>query len=45
MVVGMGEIKAEDGKNYKPYENTNIQEGDRIIKIDNEEVSNYKKSY
>lgn len=40
MVVGMGEIKAEDGKSYKPYENTNIQEGDRIIKIDNEEVSN-----
>ena len=40
MVVGMGEIKAEDGRNYKPYENTNIQEGDRIIKINNEEVLN-----
>lgn len=40
MVVGMGEIKAEDGRNYKPYENTNIQEGDRIIKINNEEVIN-----
>lgn len=40
MVVGMGEIKAEDGKKYKPYENTNIQEGDRITKINNEEVLN-----
>lgn len=40
MVVGMGEIKAEDGRNYKPYENCNIQEGDRIIKINNEEVLN-----
>ncbi len=40
MVVGMGEIKAEDGNKYKPYENTNIQEGDRIIRINNEEVIN-----
>ena len=40
MVVGMGEIKAEDGISYKPYENCNIQEGDRIIKINNEEVLN-----
>lgn len=40
MVVGMGEIKAEDGRNYKPYETCNIQEGDRIIRINNEEVLN-----
>lgn len=42
MVVGMGEIKAEDGNKYKPYENCNIEEGDRIVKIDNEEVLNTK---
>ena len=40
MVVGKSEIKSEDGKSYKPYENTNIQEGDRIIKINDEEVQN-----
>ena len=40
MVVGMSEIKAEDGIKYKPYENTNIQEGDRIIKINNIEIEN-----
>ena len=43
MVVGKSEIKSEDGKNYKPYENTDIQEGDRIIKINNEEVQNTQK--
>ena len=40
MVVGMSEIKAENGQKYKPYENTNIEEGDRIIKLDNEEIQN-----
>ena len=40
MVVGKSEIKSEDGKGYKPYENCNIQEGDRIIKINDEEVQN-----
>ena len=40
MVVGKSEIKSEDGKKYKPYENTDIQEGDRIIRINNEEVQN-----
>lgn len=43
MVVGKSEIKSEDGKKYKPYENTDIQEGDRIIKINNEEVQNTQK--
>lgn len=40
MVVGKSEIKSENGKKYKPYENTNIEEGDRIIKINHEEVQN-----
>ncbi len=40
LVVGMSEIKAEDGIKYKPYENSNIQEGDRIIRINNEEIQN-----
>ena len=35
LVVGMTEI---EGK--KPYENTGIKEGDRIISIDNTEISN-----
>ena len=35
LVVGMSEIKGE-----KPYENTNIQEGDIIININEEEIEN-----
>lgn len=35
LVVGMSEIEGE-----KPYENTGITEGDRIIKIDKEKISN-----
>lgn len=38
LVVGMSEIYGEDNKTYKPYENTGIEEGDRIIKINNEEI-------
>lgn len=38
LVVGMSEIYGEDNKVYKPYENTGIKEGDRIIKINNEEI-------
>ena len=40
MVVGMSEIKAEDGQKYKPYEDTKIKEGDRIIKINDIEIEN-----
>lgn len=40
LVVGKSEIKAEDGQKYKPYENTNIQEGDKIIRINNTEIEN-----
>ncbi len=39
LVVGMGEIKGEDNQKYKPYENSGIEEGDRITKIDNEEIT------
>ena len=35
LVVGMSEIEGE-----KPYENTGIKEGDRIIKIDKQKISN-----
>lgn len=31
LVVGMSEIEGIDNKKYKPYENSGIQEGDRII--------------
>lgn len=38
LVVGMSEIKSEDNQKYKPYENSGIEEGDRIVKINGEEV-------
>lgn len=33
LVVGMSEIEGEDKIKYKPYENTGIEEGDTILKI------------
>lgn len=33
LVVGMSEIEGSDNKMYKPYENSGIEEGDTIIKI------------
>lgn len=39
LVVGMGEIKGSDNKKYKPYENSGIEEGDRIIKINGAEIA------
>ena len=39
LVVGMTEIKGDDNKKYKPYENTGITEGDTIIKIDNKQIN------
>ena len=33
LVVGMSEIEGKDNKKYKPYENSQIQEGDTIIQI------------
>ena len=38
LVVGMSEIKGEDNLKYKPYENSGIEEGDRIVKIDGIEI-------
>ena len=35
LVVGMTEIEGN-----KPYENTGIEEGDRIISINEQEISN-----
>ena len=40
LVVGMSEIKGEDNINYKPYENSGIEEGDRIIEVNNIAVKN-----
>lgn len=35
LVVGMSEIEGEDSKTYKPYENSGIEEGDTIVKVNN----------
>ena len=40
LVVGMSEIKGEDNINYKPYENSGIEEGDRIIQVNNIAIKN-----
>lgn len=42
LVVGMSEIKGMDNQKYKPYENSGIEEGDRITKINDEEVTDTK---
>lgn len=42
LVVGMSEIEGKDNKKYKPYENSGIEEGDRITKINEKEVVNTK---
>lgn len=39
LVVGMSEIKGEDKKVYKPYEEAGIEQGDSIIQINNEAVN------
>ena len=38
-VVGMGEIEGDDHIKYKPYENSGIEEGDRIIAINENTVT------
>lgn len=38
LVVGMTEIKSEDGEKYKPYDNTGIKEGDMITKVGEKEI-------
>ena len=42
LVVGMSEIKGEDNNKYKPYENSGIEEGDRIVKINDKEIADTK---
>ena len=39
LVVGTSQIKGEDEKIYKPYEEAGIEQGDAIIKIDNKDVN------
>ena len=38
LVVGISQIQGEDNKIYKPYEEAGIEQGDSIIKINNEEI-------
>ncbi len=38
LVVGISEIKGEDNKIYKPYEEAGIEQGDSIIKINDEKI-------
>ena len=40
LVVGTTEIQGKDGKTYKPYENTEIKEGDSIIAVNGNIVNN-----
>ncbi len=35
----MSEIEGEDNKKYKPYENTGIEEGDTIVKVNDNEIN------
>ena len=39
LVVGMTEIEGIDSKKYKPFQNTGIEEGDRILSVDNTGIS------
>ena len=38
LIVGMSEIEDVDNKLMKPYENSDIKEGDTILKINNNEI-------
>lgn len=40
LVVGMSSIESDDGKIYKPYENTEIKEGDSIISVNDIIINN-----
>lgn len=39
LVVGMSEIQGNDNNKYKPYENTGIKEGDRIISVSDNQIT------
>ncbi len=38
LVVGMSEIESETNEMYKPYEDSDIKEGDKIVEINNQEI-------
>ena len=40
LVVGMSEIRGVDNANYRPYENSGIEEGDRIVQVNNVAIKN-----
>ena len=40
LVVGMSEIKGEDNAIHKPYEKSGIEEGDRIVQVNNIAIGN-----
>lgn len=40
MVVGMSEIENENEKGVKPYEGSNLKEGDMIIEVNNKKINN-----
>lgn len=40
MVVGMSEIEKDDSTKIKPFENSQIEEGDSIISVNNNEINN-----
>lgn len=40
LVVGMTEVQGIDNTKYKPYENSGIEEGDMIIQIEDQEITN-----
>lgn len=42
LIVGMSEIQGIDNKKYKPYENTEIEEGDTIISINKNKIDTTK---
>ncbi|MFR8104359.1 MAG: SpoIVB peptidase [Clostridia bacterium] len=39
LVVGMTEIEGENNISYKPYENTDIKEGDMIVEMNKNEIT------
>ena len=40
LVVGMTEVQGMDNVKYKPYENSGIKEGDMIVSIEEQEITN-----
>ena len=38
LVVGMSEVTGEDNQRYRPYQDSGIEEGDRIISINDEKI-------